>query len=76
MSPGQEPGQAPPAPLFAEGEGEVSVQIDLLRAELYRLLDELARSKIEDRQELYGEFEQSWALFKRALDSSTPHWDQ
>ena len=55
---------------------EVPVQVDLLRADLYQIIDKLARSEPLDRRDLLVEFEQSWALFKAALDPATPHLDQ
>lgn len=59
----------------AVGAEEVPVQLDLLRAELYRVLDELARSSAVDRRRLLVEYERSWARFKDALDrpARRPH---
>jgi len=56
----------------AESPDEVPVQLDLLRAELYRILDDLARSSPEARPELFVEFEHSWAQFREALDRPCP----
>jgi hypothetical protein len=51
---------------------EVPIQLDLLRADLYRLLDELARSGPRERRELLAEFERAWAQLKRALGLGEP----
>ncbi len=50
----------------AAGPDEVSLQLDLLRADLYRLLDELVRAPAEVRQELVREFERIWQRLKDA----------
>ncbi len=39
-------------------------RLDLLRADLYRLLDELVRASSEERRDLLLEFEQKWERFK------------
>jgi hypothetical protein len=43
------------------------VSLDLLRADLYRLLDEVARLRGAARAQSVLEFEQAWQKFKRAL---------
>ncbi len=63
----------PPAPqddplesgLDACGADEL-LRVDLLRADLYRLLDELVRARSEERRILLAEFEQIWERFKQA----------
>ncbi len=50
----------------AIGPDERSVHLDLLRADLYRLIDELARAPLEDRESLVLEFERAWERFKDA----------
>ena len=50
----------------APAPGEVSVQLDLLRADLYRLLDELVRAPAELRDQLVREFENAWERFMDA----------
>jgi hypothetical protein len=50
----------------ATGADEASIHLDLLRADLYRLIDELARAPLEDRESLVLEFEQAWERFKDA----------
>ena len=45
---------------------ESSLELDLLRAELYRLLDHLARSGPDLHRDLVLEFERGWEAFKRA----------
>jgi hypothetical protein len=42
------------------------VGLDLLRADLYRLLDELVRAPAGQRPSLVPEFERSWEEFKEA----------
>lgn len=42
----------------------VSVGLDLRRAELYRILDAIARARDDARGELIGEFERAWEEFK------------
>ena len=59
-----------------EGPDEVPVLLDLLRAELYRILDELARSSREVRPELVSEFEQFWERFREVLNQAAPRSDQ
>lgn len=48
------------------GPDEVPLHLDLLRADLYRLLDELVRAGPEHRQGLVVEFERAWEQFKDA----------
>jgi hypothetical protein len=43
---------------------EVPVSVDLARAELYRLLDELARSTRANHGELVRAFELAWDAYK------------
>ena len=50
----------------ASGPDEASIQLDLLRADLYRLIDELARAPFEDREGLVLDFERAWERFKDA----------
>ena len=45
-----------------------ALYLDLLRGELYRILDELARSSPSARGRLLVEFERFWAQFREALD--------
>lgn len=40
-----------------------SLEIDLLRGELYRLLDEVARADPADRERLVHVFEDAWLRF-------------
>lgn len=56
---------ADPSPGTA-GRDEVPVHLDLLRADLYRLLDELVRARSEHHQGLVLEFERAWERFKDA----------
>ncbi len=42
------------------------LRLDLLRVDLYRLLDELVRAGSNERPELVSEFEQAWERFKQA----------
>jgi len=51
---------------------EVPVHLDLIRADLYRILDELARARSEHRLALVVEFERVWEKFKGATASSSP----
>ena len=48
------------------GADEVPVHLDLLRADLYRLLDELARAPSKSHRRLAHEFERTWKRFKDA----------
>jgi hypothetical protein len=48
------------------GPDETPVYLDLLRADLYRLLDELVRARPEDHRGLVLEFEAAWEQFKDA----------
>jgi hypothetical protein len=48
---------APPGP----------ASLDLLRADLYRLLDEVARTRGPGRDAAVLEFERTWSRFKEAL---------
>ncbi len=50
----------------ASDSEEGSVQLDLLRADLYRLLDELVHAGSEHHQGLVAEFERAWEQFKEA----------
>jgi hypothetical protein len=59
-------GHDPGDPIDGTGPDEVSVQVDLVRADLYRLIDELARAPLEDRENLLLEFERAWERFKDA----------
>ncbi len=59
-------GHSPETPAGAAGPGEVSVQLDLIRADLYRLLDELVRAPPELRPALVREFERLWQRLKQA----------
>jgi hypothetical protein len=45
---------------------EVPVHLDLLRADLYRLLDELVRARPDTHEGLVLEFERAWEQFKDA----------
>ncbi len=47
-----------------------SVELDLLRADLYRIIDELARAPLVDREELLRDFERAWEQFKDATAGS------
>lgn len=42
----------------------VPLSLDLARADLYRLLDELARSTAESHGDLVRAFEQAWGQYK------------
>ncbi|GEJ58884.1 hypothetical protein [Anaeromyxobacter diazotrophicus] len=55
----QPPAQPPAAEVRPVG-------LDLLRADLYRLLDELVRAPAGHRPRLVQEFERSWEEFKEA----------
>jgi hypothetical protein len=44
----------------------VGLDLDLLRADLYRLLDEVARAGPERHRELVREFERAWSEFRDA----------
>jgi hypothetical protein len=46
--------------------GEGSLVLDLLRADLYRLLDEVARAAAANQDGLVLEFERAWETFKEA----------
>lgn len=48
------------------GPDEVPVHLDLLRGDLYRLLDELVRARSEVHGRLVLEFERAWEQFKSA----------
>ncbi len=61
-------GHSAGGPTVAADPGEVSVQLDLLRAELYRLLDELVRAPAELREALVREFERTWQRLKDATE--------
>ncbi len=52
---------APPASVNG-----VSVAVDLLRADLYRMLDEIARAGHERHHALVAQFERAWERFKDA----------
>jgi len=65
LSPGSQDGVPGPSPGSTDPD-EVPVQLDLLRADLYRLLDELARTGAEERDGLVLEFERAWEEFKQA----------
>jgi hypothetical protein len=71
-------GRYPPpslAPLRAK-TGEVPLHLDLLRAELYRILDELAHTWPDVPDEIIQEFEKTWARLKDAFEvPSTPPGD-
>ncbi|HVO18511.1 MAG TPA: hypothetical protein VMU15_04600 [Anaeromyxobacter sp.] len=56
----------PDPPPDATDPDEVPVQLDLLRADLYRLLDELARTGAEHYDGLVSEFERAWEEYKQA----------
>ncbi len=53
------PSAVPPAT-----DGDVA--LDLLRADLYRMLDELARARGETHHALVLQFERAWQRFKEA----------
>ncbi len=44
----------------------IPVALDLLRGELYRMLDEIARAHGESHRTLVLQFEIAWELYKRA----------
>lgn len=52
------------------GPDEGPFQLDLLRGDLYRLLDELVRARSESRGRLVLEFERAWEEFKNATGRS------
>jgi hypothetical protein len=66
MSRGRRRGRRSQAEVFSRPE-ELPIELDLLRAELYRILDELARSGRADRRQPLLEFERAWAQLKAAL---------
>jgi hypothetical protein len=45
---------------------EVPVHLDLLRADLYRLLDEMVRARPDSHLALAQEFERAWERFRDA----------
>ena len=55
----------PGASLEANRPDEVPIHLDLLRADLYRLLDELVRARSRHHRDLVVEFERAWNRFKR-----------
>jgi hypothetical protein len=63
---GHEAAGSPGGPIGATSAEEASIHLDLLRADLYRLIDELARAPFEDRESLMLEFERAWERFKDA----------
>jgi hypothetical protein len=71
MPRGRRRGQRPQAGAF-QGPEELPLEIDLMRAELYRILDELARSGQVDRRRPLLEFERTWAQLKAALGLDGP----
>ncbi len=62
----------PPDPGEASGLGapwvaapdDLPLELDVLRGELYRVLDELARAERPDRERLVAAFEALWERFK------------
>jgi len=66
ITPPSRDGTGADAPRGPADPDEVPVQIDLLRADLYRLLDELVRSRSEYHEDLVAEFERAWQHFKDA----------
>jgi hypothetical protein len=71
MSRGRRRSRRSQAEVFS-GQEELPVELDLLRAELYRILDELARPDRADRRRPLLEFEQAWAQLKAALGLDGP----
>ncbi len=53
----------PPAP---PAWNDAEVALDLLRADLYRMLDEIARAQGEAHHALVLQFERAWERFKNA----------
>jgi hypothetical protein len=51
---------------------EVPVDLDLARADLYRLLDELARATRERHGDLVRAFERAWEAYKERTASRLP----
>lgn len=49
------------------GSDEVPVHVDLLRGDLYQLLDELARAHPDRQRTLAREFERAWERFKDTI---------
>jgi hypothetical protein len=64
-SPGPE-GPSSAASLGEAAPDEVPVSVDLLRADLYRLLDQLVRARSDHRRHLILEFERAWEQLKDA----------
>jgi hypothetical protein len=52
--------------------GSPSLDLDLLRGELYRILDELARTRTGSRDALVQEFERTWEAFR--AEARTVGW--
>ncbi len=52
---------AAPSPATLDG---TSLSLDLLRGDLYRMLDELARARPGRHRDLVREFERAWASYK------------
>jgi hypothetical protein len=50
-----------------EPRAALPVSLDLRRADLYRILDEIVRAPANRRAEVIGAFEQAWKDFKEAM---------
>jgi len=59
---GQARGASAPPP-----DAGLSVALDLLQAELYRMIDEIARAGPGDHRALVAQFERAWQRFKDAV---------
>ncbi len=53
-----------PAPPIIDG---VPAQVDLLRADLYRMIDEIAHARSGGQHALVLQFERAWEQFKDAV---------
>ncbi len=58
----------------SDASDEVLVRLDLLRGDLYRLLDELVRAGTERRPALLEELESLWERFKLETRRRQPSW--
>ncbi len=65
---GERPAPGAPRP------GSSTLDLDLLRGELYRILDELARTRSGRRDVLVQEFERTWEAFRAATAARSEGW--
>jgi hypothetical protein len=67
-----DPGESDAGPdCGASGRDDVPYELDALRGDLYRMLDELARADPHERDALADAFEHLWTLFK-AVNARRP----